>query len=447
MNIINNGLDIEREIREQDGTEYQFGATSQAGLAIIPEVERLSYLPLGEQQFGAEDFMDCASRGPINNLETQFTYLYQNNKFQPENKLWLETNGYVEGNRVVFSDRFIAVKSNTTRDGNSIKAPIDAIHNYGLIPKKMLPKVEGMTFNEYHDKTQITSELVILGLEFLKRFSINYEQVQESHYEMLFEKDMLVQAGYAWTIPINGVYPSPDNENPNHVWLGVKKPKYVIFDNYLDTDGDYIKVLAPDYNMFDYGYRVFISAENVPNLEKKSFLDQLVDIVRQLLNIQKQVDALPKPPLQETYPTPLMPSKSDKLYDISKSLLGKHLTLDNTVPKSLGCAEAVSYVLMSVGYIMPAKGIPGTYTLYEWFKKHFEEIPQAEKGCVVISPTTTKIGHVGICGVFNYMYPNDFAVMSNSSDTGIYDTQWRLNNWKAYYHDKLGLDVFFFRPK
>ena len=190
--LINNGLDLNREREEQLGTEYKFGATSVPGIARIPVEQREMYLPKGELQFGAEDFMDCASRSPINNLEAQFTWLIRNKLLSPANHKWLQDNGYItpEG-RAEFSDRFIAIRSNTTKQGNSLKAPLQAITNDGLIPKSLLKRESFFTFDQYHDKTKITSQMIDLGKEFLRRLPIEYDQVFRTFLAKALSNEMV----------------------------------------------------------------------------------------------------------------------------------------------------------------------------------------------------------------------------------------------------------------
>lgn len=255
------GLNLSLEKQHQSDQDYLFGAFSDPCIADIPEIERESYLPVGEVQRGKEDFGDCASRGPINILETKFNYLYQNNKISPENKKWLEDNEYVVNGKVLFSDAFIAIKSKTTRDGNSMKAPLQAIHDFGLIPKKRMPAEEWMTFDDYHDPKRIESKHEALGENFSKRFPIHYERVFSVHFDELYKEDMLDLAGYAWPIPVNGVYYKTVGD-PNHVFMGIRRPRHYIFDNYIDdSDGDFIKKLASDYELLGYGYRIYV-AEN-----------------------------------------------------------------------------------------------------------------------------------------------------------------------------------------
>src|SRR3990167_7545769 len=172
------------------------------------------FLPEGELQRGQEDFMDCASRAPINNFETQFTYAVQNKLFSDENIKWLKDKGYCDDfGEVTFSDRFVAVGSGTTRQGNSLKAPNDYIRLNGLIPKSMLPKVATMTWDQYHDKTKIIQAMLDLGKEFLTRFTLNYEKVVDTQYPAI-----------------------------------VKNNLFECFDNYPETADDWIKRLAPNYD-------------------------------------------------------------------------------------------------------------------------------------------------------------------------------------------------------
>ena len=280
------GLNLDLELKHASDDDWVFGGFSIPCLASIPESDRVKYLPIGEVQRGKEDMMDCATRGPINILETKFNYLYRNNKLIPENKKWLEDNNYVNNGNIEFSDAFIAILSGTTREGNSLKAPLQAIENNGLIPKSKLPFINSMSFEQYHDPNRITDSLKSLGQEFKRRFPINYEKVYAVHFNELYESDLIDEAGYAWPQPINGEYPRVE-EDPNHVWVGICRPLHTIFDNYIDpVDGDFIKKLASDYKMLDYGYRVYITSQNkvVNTLQKYSLLDKIITWIKTLLN-------------------------------------------------------------------------------------------------------------------------------------------------------------------
>lgn len=275
----NYGLDLTKEIAEQSSEDWLFSSASQKCLAQIPEEEREKYLPAGEVQKGAEDTMDCASRGPINILETKFTWLLQKKLLRYE--VWLREKGYVlADNTVKFADANVAINSGTTPQGNSLKAPLDAIYRYGLVPKYLLPLEPWMTWEDYHNPKRITSVIRTLEKEWIAHFTINYEKVMESDFAMVLAQDTLDVAGYAWPEPIQGEYPRT-NASPNHVFMIYKRPKYYAFDNYVDAvDGDFIKKLAPDFDCLDYGYRLFITEKEIKRSRWSFFRDYLQEIFK-----------------------------------------------------------------------------------------------------------------------------------------------------------------------
>lgn len=287
---MNYGLNLEKEKADQKGDEWQFGATSEAPYFVIPtRRERLSYLPQGEVQKGVEDTMDCATRGPINILEALFTYGVQKKKFSQKNIAWLVEKGYVDEKlRVTFSDAFIAIKSGTTKDGNSLKAPIHAIYKYGLIPKSMLPLESWMRWEDYHNSARITKEMENLALIFSKRFKINYEQVPKAKIKSLNKNEMLDVAAFAWPKPINGVYPKTDGRI-NHAFVSVQ-PEYTAFDNYIDSKGnDFIKELAPDYIFYDYAYRIYIGGEDDTVSDSVAYVSFLESTLSKLKEIYENI--------------------------------------------------------------------------------------------------------------------------------------------------------------
>lgn len=265
----------ELENLHRSESDWVFGAASLPSLVQIPPGEHDAWLPQGEVQAVVDaqgnyvDMNDCATRGPINILEALFTYHYHHG-MPRENQAWLEDNGYWNAGKITFSDRFIAILSGTTHAGNSLIAPLDSIHGNGLIPKKLLPLLPVMTWNDYYDKGSVTVAMLDLGKEFKKRFTVNYERVFAKDFAALSVREFLSIALFAWPIPVDGIYQKAAG-GFNHC-VALFQPSYFVFDNYLEYDpttgaldipGDFIKQVAPDYAFFDYGYRVFISAETV----------------------------------------------------------------------------------------------------------------------------------------------------------------------------------------
>lgn len=254
----NYGLDPAKEKRDQKPTDWEFGAGKLTGFA--ENIDLINYLPVGEVQRGKEDMMDCATRGPINILEAKLNYWLATKQMDFDNERWLEENGYIKDGHIEIADAFTAIKSGTTRDGNSLIAPIESLRKDGFIPKKLLPLANWMTWEDYHDPARITKDILNLGLESKKRFQVNYERVYETTFPTILKYDAIDVAGYAWPEPVNGIYPRV-SYSANHAFANLPKaPQYTIFDNYLDpVDGDFIKRLASNYDFLNYGYRIVVN--------------------------------------------------------------------------------------------------------------------------------------------------------------------------------------------
>lgn len=135
------------------------------------------YLPTEERQSKrsgsiALETMSCTSFSLNNSLETQLNWMSL-----PETHLkFLSDNGYLEQGKANFSDRFLAVISGTTQEGNYFSRVADTARHNGLIPESRHP-FGGSSFGEYHNSNLITNDMRSLGKEFLKYFDITYEWV------------------------------------------------------------------------------------------------------------------------------------------------------------------------------------------------------------------------------------------------------------------------------
>ena len=78
------GFNLELEKSSQSEEDWVGGTLPD--LASIPVAERFDYLPKGERQNIGDEKMDCASRGPLNVLETKFNWLIWNKKLSFEHK-------------------------------------------------------------------------------------------------------------------------------------------------------------------------------------------------------------------------------------------------------------------------------------------------------------------------------------------------------------------------
>lgn len=154
--------------------------------------------------------------------------------------------------------------------------------------------------------------------------------------------------------------------------------------------------------------------------------------------VQEPLEVLPEPqfapesvPLPEVKEIP-MPTKTDELYALSKSLLGQRLGRDKSIPWMVNCANACTDVLYRAGVKgLGTKGIAGTASLLHFFETsgQFKEVYSSVPGAIIISATGTgngkARGHVGISG--------NNQIMSNNSESGRWDTVWEEDRWVAYY--------------
>ena len=101
---------------------------------LIYEARNLSgdwtpYLPMGEIQYGREDYMDCVSRSLTNIVEIQEKFL--------------------TGKEVNYSDRFLAKRSGTTKEGNYCDKVMEFASEEGLVLQSNYGDTGG-TFNEQY---------------------------------------------------------------------------------------------------------------------------------------------------------------------------------------------------------------------------------------------------------------------------------------------------------
>lgn len=127
------------------------------------------------------------------------------------------------------------------------------------------------------------------------------------------------------------------------------------------------------------------------------------------------------------------------------------MTLNDTVPAEVECAEAVSAVLALAGISDGAKGIAGTAALDAWMASSplFELITIPEEGAIIVSPTGagngTIEGHTGIFGKYDLQFPGDWGILSNDSATGRFLERWSWVRWQAYYKTAGGLPCTIYR--
>lgn len=136
------------------------------------------------------------------------------------------------------------------------------------------------------------------------------------------------------------------------------------------------------------------------------------------------------------------------LYSTALSCLGKDASPNDVVPDEVGCAESVSDILIQAFPKLDIPLIVSTNHLYNYLEssRSFIRIDQPLRGDIIISPTgySSKYpaplpnGHVGI-------FSDNNQIMSNNSDTGLFDIHYTLDSWNARYRDIGGYPVIYYR--
>lgn len=125
------------------------------------------FLPLGEwQQKNGKDLMACVTFSLLNAIETQEFFL--------------------TGQRVNYSDRWIAKMSGTTPEGNYLYKVADTVRKFGLVLEEDYP-ADSFEWNVYYQnipEPKLT-ELKVKGAEWLKNHTLQYEWLDVTASELL----------------------------------------------------------------------------------------------------------------------------------------------------------------------------------------------------------------------------------------------------------------------
>ncbi len=158
-------------------TDYRTGASPIVSAEVNPTGDWRDYLPSQERQYKEFSFdtMSCTAFSALNICETYINFFLQTGKLTDSHKVILQD--YIdEQGKVNFSDRFTAIMSGTTKEGNYFQNVWESIRKDGLLPEKDL-LFGGTTWDEYHDTTKITEAMKIKAKKILDVFSFLYEWV------------------------------------------------------------------------------------------------------------------------------------------------------------------------------------------------------------------------------------------------------------------------------
>ena len=134
---------------------------------------------------------------------------------------------------------------------------------------------------------------------------------------------------------------------------------------------------------------------------------------------------------------------NDALYKVAYDNLGKHCTMDESVPAVIGCGEAISYLVNLVAPgLLPERGIAGTADWLAFMESspRFQKVNEPEVGSIMVFGTGT--GNGSIRGhIFDV---GKFHLLSNNSDNGLLGDRWTRQTALAHYRDFGGMQPHYF---
>ena len=220
-------------IKAPSPTDYIAGSSPVTGKLEERLVNGIwtPYRPTIEAQYKQFSFdsMSCTAFSANNCIEYQINWMLQNNKIPASLKLWLTNNGFFKDGHFNLSDRYLAVVSGTTRQGNYFQSVWDSIRNNGAIPESMLP-FGGNSWEEYHDATKITQEMKDLGKEWVKRFEVVYEWITfDNNPDFTLDQVQVCKESLKYA-PLHIAVPVPGT---HAITLeGIQEPTLTVFDQY-----------------------------------------------------------------------------------------------------------------------------------------------------------------------------------------------------------------------
>lgn len=233
----NYGIDLSLMEEEKKDTHYIFGISTTLIKKILkpdanwlPEAEALEK----EKQSGPNiESMNCTVYGFLNCVEIIMKYKY--------------------GLTVNYSDRWLGIKSGTTKNGNIPTRVLDTARKQGFLLQELLPNnIDRFSWNEffsYKGATMSPADLDKEALKWLDIYSLGYEIVYPSIIAMAeaLKISPLYVAGAAWA-DINGIYYS--FSNPNHCFAIVNIQQAIAYKKAIDSYEPYIKTLGRNFQVF-----------------------------------------------------------------------------------------------------------------------------------------------------------------------------------------------------
>ncbi|MDD4601501.1 MAG: hypothetical protein PHQ46_10685, partial [Negativicutes bacterium] len=241
-------------IIEDRETDWKIGGASSIPYEIVmPSGDWIKWYSIYERQKKKTETMSCVTFSAHNGNEAQMNFMSNTGVMTSEAIKFFIENGYLVNGQFNFSDRFTAIMSGTTPEGNSCQNVWDSIRKDGLLPEADCPFTDSMTSAQYF-KNDISQAQKDKAKRVLDYINVAYEWVIQNSVTALaqWEKDeiakALKQAPLQLITPVCkwDKTPAPcGNINCQHATSesSISQAGYPI----VDTYDPFEKVLSPDY--------------------------------------------------------------------------------------------------------------------------------------------------------------------------------------------------------
>jgi hypothetical protein len=201
-----------------------------------------------------------------------------------------------------------------------------------------------------------------------------------------------------------------------------------------DWDDD---VVHDKHNRYYFEYQL----EQIwPYVEKVIERRRLYD---KLSAIAKALEALLVIIAQRNMKEKVTPETDSKVYKYAKGYIGRDASPRDLVSDALGCAESLSTLLRELDPTFPL--VTGTWSLYDVFeaRSDWQRVTDPEIGDIILSVTGMGNGRIsnGHTGVIS----DNNRIMSNNSNTGLWDEHLNMDWWHDYYGRKGGYPIYYYR--
>ncbi len=154
-------------------TDYRLGSSPVKKEVLNESLDWKEYAPEHEIQARRfYDTMSCVTYSATDCIEYIFNHAIKNNRISKADLKWLKDNDYFKNGMINFNERFTAILGETDRNGAWQYKVGDAIRKYGLVPQDAIHFPDRQ---EDYFKNDFNQNVLDLGLEFIKRFPINYQ--------------------------------------------------------------------------------------------------------------------------------------------------------------------------------------------------------------------------------------------------------------------------------